>query len=183
MNARASAEGFRLVETTIPKDVSFYYEHGLCAMSFPILSDVLKWLLSKRREQVVDARESSKTLAVELEGLAELMEGVLKVTGSDGVIASEGVKDLEFRRRTVWNRWCAILGSNGYASRDMLIQAEIERSIEIAHAAPGAYIEEIYLVQIALGAGSVPTAVRERFAESIERLRNLAVKLRLNAVA
>ncbi len=65
-------------------------------MSFPILSDVLKWLLSKRREQIVDARESSKTLAVELEGLAELMEGVLKITGSDGVIASEGVKDLEF---------------------------------------------------------------------------------------
>ena len=62
------------------------------------------------------------------------------------------------------------------------MQAEIERCIEIAHAAPGAYVEEIYLVQIALSNGSVPKEVRERFAESIERLRNLAVKLRLNSV-
>jgi nucleoside 2-deoxyribosyltransferase len=29
MNARASAEGFRLVETSKLKDVNFYYEHGL----------------------------------------------------------------------------------------------------------------------------------------------------------
>jgi hypothetical protein len=152
-------------------------------MSLPILSDVLKWLLSKRREQVVDARESSKALAAELEGLAELMEGVLEITGSDGFIEPKGVKDLAFRSRTVWNRWCTILGSNGYASRDTRTQAEIERCIEIARAAPGAYVEEIYLVQMALGDGSVPTEVRERFAESIERLRNLAVKLRLNAVA
>ena len=152
-------------------------------MSLPILSDVLKWLLSKRREQAVDARESSKALAAALEGLAELMKGVLEVTGSDGCIAPEGAKDLAFRCRTVWNRWCTILDSNGYASREAQTQAEIERCIEIAHAAPGAYVEEIYLVQIALEEGSVPTQVRERFAESIERLRNLAVKLRLNAVA
>ena len=152
-------------------------------MSLPILSDILKWLLSKRREQAVDARESSKTLAAELDSLAELMECVLKVTGSDGRIASEGTKDLAFRCRSVWNRWCTILGSHGYASRDAHTQAEIERCIEIAHAAPSAYVEEIYLVQLALGKGSVPTEVRERFAESIERLRNLAVKLRLNAIA
>lgn len=152
-------------------------------MSLPILSDVLKWLLSKHREQAVDARESSKALAAELEGLAELMEGVLGVAGPDGCIAPEGAKGLASRCRSVWNRWCTILDSNSYAARDAHTRAEIERCIEIAHAAPGAYVEEIYLVQIALGEGSVPTEVRERFAESIERLRNLAVKLRLNAVA
>lgn len=151
-------------------------------MSLAIFSDVLKWLLSKRREQAVDARESSKALAAELESLAELMEGVLEVTNPDGCIEPEGVKDLAFRCRIVWNRWCTILDSNGYASRDAKTQAEVERCIEIAQAAPGAYVEEIYLVQIALGHGSVPTQVRERFAESIERLRNLAVKLRLNAL-
>ncbi|WP_312772602.1 hypothetical protein [Pseudoxanthomonas mexicana] len=84
-------------------------------------------------------------------------------------------------QRTVWNRWCTILGTHSYASQDSQTQAEIESCIEIAHAAPGAYIKEIYLVQIALGEGSIPTKVRERFAESIERLKNLAVKLRLNA--
>jgi len=118
-----------------------------------------------------------------LEGLAELMEGVLKVAGPDGRIALEGTKDLAFRCRSVWSRWCTILGSHGYASRDAQTHAEIERCIEIAHAAPGAYVKEIYLVQIALGEGSVPIEVRERFAESIERLRNLAVKLRLNVMA
>lgn len=151
-------------------------------MSLAILSDVLRWLLSKRRERAVDARESSKALAAELERLAELMEGVLEVTDPDGCIAVESIKDLASRCRIVWNRWCTILDSTGYASRDAKTQAEVERCIEIAQAAPGAYVEEIYLVQIALGHGSVPTQVRERFAESIERLRNLAVKLRLNAV-
>jgi len=159
--------------------------HGreLRTMSLSILSDVLKWLLSKRREQIVDARESIKALAAELEGLAELMERVLKVAGPDGRIAPEGAKDLAFLCRSVWNRWCAILDSHGYASRNAQTQAEIERCIEIAQAAPGAYVKEIYLVQIALGEGSVPTEVRERFAESVERLRNLAVKLRLNVMA
>jgi len=152
-------------------------------VSLPILSDVLRWLLSKRREQAVDARDSSKALAAELEGLAGLMDDVLKVTGPDGRIAPDGAKDLAFRCRSVWNRWCTILETNGYAGRDAQTQAEIERCIEIAHAAPGAYVREVYLVQIALGEGSVPTEVRERFAESIERLRNLAVKLRLNAMA
>lgn len=152
-------------------------------MNLPILSDLLKWLLSKRREQVVDARESSRALAAELEGLAELMQSVLHVTGPDGRIATEGTKDLAFRCRRVWNRWGSILDSRGYASRDADTQAALERCIQIAHAAPGAYVEEVYLVQIALGEGTVPTDVRVRFAESIERLRNLAVKLRLNAVA
>jgi hypothetical protein len=152
-------------------------------MSISILSDVLKWLLSKRREQVVDARDSTKALAAELEGLAGLMERVLEVTGPDGRVAPESVKELALCCRTVWNRWCTILDSHGYASRDTKTQADVERCIEIAHAAPGAYVKEIYLVQIALGEGSVPTSVRERFAESIERLRNLAVKLRLNATA
>lgn len=150
-------------------------------MSIPILSDLLKWLLSKRREQVVDARESAKALAAELDGLAELMEALLQVTGADGRVARDRAADLAFKCRRVWNRWCTILDSNGYASRDTQTQAEIERCIEIAHAAPGAYVKEIYLVQIALGEGSVPADVRARFAEAVERLRNLAVKLRLNA--
>lgn len=152
-------------------------------MSVPILSDIFGWLLSWRRDTVLDARDATRSLATELDVLAQLMDDVLQVTGPDGRIRAEGVRDLEFRRRTVWNRWCMILGTHGYASRDPETQAEIERTIEIAHAAPGAYITEIYLVQIALGNGSVPTEIKERFAESIERLRNLAVKLRLNAMA
>lgn len=151
-------------------------------MSIPILSDVLKWLLSRRREQVVDARESTKLLAGELDSLADLMDAVLQVTSPDGRVAKERAADLEFQRRRIWNRWSTILDSRGFASRDEQAQAEIERCIEIAHAAPGAYVHEIYLVQIALSEGVVPVEVRVRFAESIERLRNLAVKLRLNAV-
>lgn len=42
-------------------------------------------------------------------------------------------------------------------------------------------MHEIYLVQLALSEGCLPIEVRMRFAESIERLRNPAVKLRLNA--
>lgn len=152
-------------------------------MSVPFISDLLKWLVSKRREQAVDARESCKALAAELEGLADLMEDVLKVADPAGRIAPNGVPDLALRSRSVWNRWCTILESHGFTSRDTRTRAEIERCIEIAHAAPGAYVKEIYLVQIALGQRSVSRDVRERFAESIERLRNLAVKLRLNAVA
>lgn len=151
-------------------------------MSIPILSDVLRWLLSKRREQVVDARESTRLLAAELEGLADLMDTLLQVTGPEGRIARERVAELELQRRRIWNRWCTILGSRGFASRDARIQAKIERCIEIAHAAPGAYVHEIYLVQISLSEGAVPAEVRVRFADSIDRLRNLAVELRLDAV-
>ena len=150
-------------------------------MSIPILSDILGWLLSHRRAQVVDQRESIRTLAIEIERLADLMDDLLQVTGSDGVILVPTTKDLEFRRRRIWNRWCTILGSDGYASRDPQMQAELERCIEIAHAAPGAYIREIYLVQTALGNGHVPPDVRTRFAESAERLRNFAVGLKLSA--
>lgn len=149
-------------------------------MAIAIFSDILKWLLSRRREQALDARDSTKTLAAELDSLAQLMEDVLIIAGPDGRIKAEGTRDLECRRRTVWNRWCAILGSQSYASLDANTKEEIERCIEIAHAAPGAYIKEVYLVQIALGNGSVPPEIRDRFAESIHRLRNLAVKLRLN---
>jgi hypothetical protein len=152
-------------------------------MSIPILSDLLKWLLSKRREKAVDARESTKLLAAELDGLADLMDALLQVTSADGRVARERASDLEFQRRRIWNRWTTILSSSGFASRDEETRAELNRCIEIAHAAPGAYVQEIYLVQIALSEGRVRTDVRVRFAESIERLRNLAAKLRLNAVA
>jgi hypothetical protein len=149
-------------------------------MNIPLLSDVLGWLLSHRREQVLDKRESTKVLAEELERLAELMEDLLKATGAKGSIVQASIHDLELRRRRIWNRWCAILDTHGYASRDAQTRAEIERCIEIAHAAPGAYIEEIYLVQIALGNGRVPPEVRVRFVDAIDRLRNLAVKLKLS---
>lgn len=148
-------------------------------MNIPLLSDVLGWLLARRREKVLDKRESSKALAEELERLADLMEDLIKATAADGSILQASTHDLEFRRRRIWNRWCAILATHGHASQDARIQAEIERCIEIAHAAPGAYIEEIYLVQIALGNGRVSPEVRVRFAEAIERLRNFAVKLKL----
>ena len=150
------------------------------AMNIPLLSNLLGWLLTRRREQVLDKRESTKALARELEQLAELMDDLLKATGADGNIVQASTHDLEFRRRRIWNRWCTILGTHGYASRDAGTQAEIERCIEIAHAAPGAYIKEIYLVQIALGNGRISPEVRVRFADALERLRNLAVKLRLS---
>lgn len=150
-------------------------------MNIPLVSDVIGWLLARRREQVLDKRDASKALAEELERLAELMEDLLKVTDADGNIVHASTRDLEFRRRRIWNRWCTILGTDGYASRDAETQAEIERCIEIAHAAPGAYIQEIYLVQIALGTGLVPPDVRMRFADAIERLRNLSVKLKLSS--
>lgn len=149
-------------------------------MNIPLLSDVLGWLLSHRRDLVLDKRESTKALAEELERLAELMEDLLKATGANGSIVQASIHDLELRRRRIWNRWCAILDSHGYASKDTQTRAEIERCIEIAHAAPGAYIEEIYLVQIALGNGRVPSEVSVRFADAIDRLRNLVVKLKLS---
>lgn len=149
-------------------------------MNIPLLPDVLGWLLSRRREKILDQRESTKALALELEVLADLMDDLLKVTDADGRIQT-GTRDLEFRRQRIWNRWCAILETRSYTSGRDTTQAEIEHCIQIAYAAPGAYIEEILLVQIALGNGVVPSDVRTRFARAIERLRNLAVKLRLNA--
>ena len=50
-------------------------------MNIPLLSDVLGWLLSHRRDLVLDKRESTKALAEEFERLAELMEDLLKATG------------------------------------------------------------------------------------------------------
>lgn len=60
-------------------------------------------------------------------------------------------------------------------------QTEIEKCIKIAHAAPGAYVEEVYLAQMAIADGRVPPQVRERFAKAIDSIRDLTTRMRLNA--
>ncbi|MBT2117804.1 hypothetical protein KK141_17365 [Dyella sp. LX-66] len=149
-------------------------------MNIPLLSSMLGWLLSRRREQALDTREATKALALELERLAELMDDVLQATDVDGSIVQTRIFDLEFRRRRIWNRWCAIMDAPAYAGRDPQIRAEIASCVQIAHAAPGAYIKEIDLVQVALAEARVSSEVKVRFADAIERLRNLVVKLRLS---
>jgi hypothetical protein len=152
----------------------------MVAMAIPLLPELFRWLTTLRRDQTLDARASEDLFASELEQLAMLMDDVLKATGSDGRLVAENVHDLQYRCRRVWNRWCAIADSRGHKVRDAQTQAELERCIEIAHAAPGAYVREVYLVKMALSEGYVSPDVRVRFSESIDRLRNLAVKMRLN---
>lgn len=146
-----------------------------------LIADGLRWLASWRREAVVDQRDRTRTLAAELDKLAELMSAVLEVTDADGRIQTDKRSDLELLRKRVWNRWVSILGSSGYATHDKELQAEIEQSIKIAHAAPGAYVEEVYLAQIGIAEGYVSRAVRERFATSIHALNDLTTRMRLNA--
>lgn len=146
-----------------------------------ILKDILGWLLTKKREQVVDKRETIKTLADELDKLADLMSNVLNVTSLDGYIQQNKLPELEIVRQQVWVRWISILGTSGYASQDPHIQEEIEKCIKIAHAAPGAYVEEIFLIQMDLSKGRISQENRERFSRSINSIRDLTTRMRLNA--
>jgi hypothetical protein len=78
--------------------------------------EVLGWLLSWRRQRKTDERESTDTLAQELDKLADLMSEVLNVTTPDGHIDREGLPQLDHLRKRVWNRWVSILDTHGYAS-------------------------------------------------------------------
>lgn len=145
-----------------------------------ILIDILKWLFSLHKDRATEVTEKSKVLADELDKLADLMSEVLRVTSADGRIQKERIPELDLLRQRVWYRWVSILGTNGYASQDPDIQAQIERCIRIAHAAPGAYVEEAYLAQISIADGRVSQEVRERFAKSIDRIRDTTTRMRLD---
>jgi hypothetical protein len=145
------------------------------------LTNILRWLFSLRRERVLDKRDATKTIAVELDKLAELMSEVLKVTSSNGSLQQDKLPELELMRRRIWDRWISILSSESYEKQDPKSRAELEKCIRIAHAAPGAYVEEIYLVQMSIAEGFVRNDVRERFAKSIDAIRNATTRLRLNA--
>ena len=134
-----------------------------------------------RRERTVDKREITKSLAIELDNLAELMSELLLVTEADGQIKQEKLEELEILRQRVWSGWVTILGTSGYASQDPELQAEIEKCISIAHAAPGAYVEELYLAQIGMAKGRISHEVRGRFAKSIHNIQDLTTRMRLNA--
>lgn len=146
-----------------------------------ILTSIFGWLRARRRERVVDERDKTRTLAAELDKLAELMVEVLKVTDAQGRIQNDKLPELDLIRKRVWNRWVSILGSSGYATRDAELQAEIERCIRVAHAAPGAYVEEVYLAQIGISQGYIPPEVRARFSQAIHSLQDLTARMRLDA--
>lgn len=145
-----------------------------------ILIDILKWLFSLHKDRATEEIEKSKVLADELDKLADLMSEVLRVTSADGRIQKKRIPELDLLRQRVWYRWVSILGTNGYASQDPDIQAQIESCIRIAHAAPGAYVEEAYLAQISIADGRVSQEVQERFAKSIDRIRDTTTRMRLD---
>lgn len=145
-----------------------------------IIANFVSLLFKWYRERVLDKRETTTTLARELEGLAELMSEVLKVADAEGNISKAKLPELDLMRKRVWSRWVSILGTDGYATQDAKVQSEIEECIRIAHAAPGAYVEELLLIQQSLVEEKVPSEVRTRFSISIHNLQNLVTQLRLN---
>lgn len=145
-----------------------------------ILGNIFNWVLSFRRERALDSRYTKEILANELDKLADLMTDVLEATKANGQLDVDKLPELERFRNRVWNRWVSILGESGYATQDPELQTEIEKCIRIAHAAPGAYVEEVYLAQIGIADGIVPLEVRDRFADAIDKIRDLTTRMRLN---
>ena len=146
-----------------------------------ILADIGRLVLTKLRERAVDKRESVERLAGELDKLADLMTEVLDATSPAGEIREEKLPDLDAMRRRVWGRWVTILGTDGYATKDRELQQEIEACVKIAHAAPGAFVDEVYQVQLCISKGCISQDTRVRFAESISRLRDLTTRMRLDS--
>ena len=144
------------------------------------LEKLLDWLFTYRRNQSQDKREITMVLSNEIDKLADLMEEVLKVTNPDGSVQNQKLFELKQLHRRVWNRWIMILDSKGYSSLNPRLITELSGCIQIAHAAPGAYVEELYLLQVGLETGHIELNVRERFARSIDRLRDMATKISLN---
>lgn len=144
------------------------------------LIDLLKWLFAIRKEKAQVKRATTVDLATEIDRLADLLENVLNATAANGKLNIEFLPGLETAHRKVWSRWVTILGTSGYATQDHQLQQEIERCIEIAHAAPGAYVQEVLFVQMCVASKEVPIEIRTRFETSIDSLRNLSVKMRLD---
>lgn len=51
----------------------------------------------------------------------------------------------------------------------------------MAHAAPGAYVEEIYLIQKGLAEGFIDKEIRQRFERCIDRIHDVTTKMRLDS--
>ena len=145
-----------------------------------MLSDILRFHFAKLRRSVGDNRESSERLAVELDKLADLMTGVLDVTSPEGEIRRDKLPELDMLRKQVWSRWVSMLGTDGYAAEDCDLREEIEKCVKIVLAAPGAFVEEVYLVQLGLAKGHIDQAIRARFSKSISSIRDLTTRMRLS---
>lgn len=146
-----------------------------------ILSDIVRVFLTKLRERAVDKQRSVEQLADELDKLADLMAEVLEATSPGGEIRRERLPELDSMRQRVWGRWVTILGTDGFATKDRELQKEIEGCVKIAHAAPGAFVDEVYRVQMCLAEGHIDEEIRLRFSESISRLRDLTTRMRLES--
>ena len=108
------------------------------------------------------------------------MSSVLEVTSPDGQIQQEKLPELDILRKQVWNRWITIVESRAYEKLNPEIKEDIEECITIAEAAPGAYVEEVFLLQKCISNGSIDQLTRTRFMSAIGNIRDLTTKLRLN---
>lgn len=146
-----------------------------------MLNEIINWVLTFGRNRKKDKRNKIIILSDELDKLADLMGKVLEVTTPDGAIQESKIIELEQLRRRVWNRWTFILESKGYHEQSVIVKTEVEACIRVAHAAPGAYVEEIYLIQIGLENRFIDREIRQRFERCIDRIRDITTKMRLNS--
>lgn len=129
----------------------------------------------------VDKREREKLdLADELSALADLFEDVLKATDAEGRINQEKSQELNRLRLRNWNRWITILESRKFENLPESISKDIKDSVEIAYSAPGAYIKEILIVKNSIADGYIDKKTCRHLANSIDKLRNISVKLKLD---
>lgn len=124
--------------------------------------------------------EAKLKVSEELASLACLMREVLDSTDSSGKIAVEKIGDLERLRKRNWSRWLTILESDAYPTLSRNEKEELSKAINIAHVAPGAFVKEIYDIQVCLAEGTVPKILRSDFASSIDDIENAIVKLKLS---
>lgn len=130
-----------------------------------------------RRE---DKREREKLeIANELSDLADLFEEVLDATDAEGRINQEKSQELNRLRLRNWNRWITILESRKFENLPENFSNDIKDSIEIAYSAPGAYIKEILILKNSIAEGYIDKKTFKHFANSIDKLRDISVKLKL----
>jgi hypothetical protein len=151
---------------------------SLLGLVAPIL-DTLWRRQDKKVERQDNQVEVERLVGTELENLADLMSAVLNATDAQGRIVESQFQDLDRLRKRSWNRWIHILSSGAYERLSKEDGDEIEQLIRIAHAAPGAYVDEVYLVQIAIAERCIPYEIRRRFADSVDRIRDKGVQLKL----
>lgn len=125
--------------------------------------------------------EVERMVGTELENLANLMSALLSATDLQGRIIASEIQDLDRLRKRNWNRWIQILSSGAYERLSEEDANEIEKLIRIARAAPGDYVDEVYLIQKAISQRRVPPEILRQFADSVDRIRDKGVQLRLRA--